>query len=82
MPFFISAYRRRTKSINPLTLNVINKVLFNVALSTGERPVPLAAMQNTVHIFATHSDELKEIPATVSTIWNLLEGSFYNKVFS
>jgi hypothetical protein len=49
-----------------LTLNVINKVLFKVALSTAERPVPATAMYNTIHFSSTHSAESKQIPNSVS----------------
>jgi hypothetical protein len=59
MLFFISDYRRRTKSINSLNLSVINKVLFNVALSATGWPVPSAVMHNTVQLFATLSAESK-----------------------
>jgi len=51
MLFVISDYRPRSKSINPLALSVTNKVLFNVALGTAERPVSSAAMHNPVQFF-------------------------------
>jgi hypothetical protein len=63
MLFFIPDFRRRAKAINPLTPSVTNEVLFNVALSTAERPVPAKA----IHLFSTHSAESKEIPTSVST---------------
>jgi hypothetical protein len=47
--FFIPDFITRTKTINPITLSVINKVLFNVALSTAGRPVPATA----IHLILT-----------------------------